>query len=117
MSTIMIVLEMPNNQLYPGQRSFYDLASVRIKIAAKKFNIKPNAWQCAYTDFGWGITDILEAYLKIRPFHFFKSEQSNSKFPTWLDFYKGRINNEDIYTHFYIDDENGYLVINSFKRC
>ena len=32
-----------------------------------------------------------------------------------VDYYKGKINGEEIYTHFYID-KDGTLVINSFKH-
>jgi hypothetical protein len=65
--------------------------------------------------FGWGILEIEDAYRKLQSKHFYKSESSRVKPGVFLDVYKGKINGERIYTHFYIDEQN-LLIINSFKR-
>lgn len=107
---------MPKSKDNFGHSSYYSLSDVKNKISSNKVNIKPNARERAYKDFGWGMKEILDVYSKLKTIHYYKSEPSNCKFPQWLDFYKARFNGEDIYTHFYIDDENGYLIINSFHR-
>jgi hypothetical protein len=97
--------------------SFYQLSEVRQKIAAGDVMVHPNAIRCAFQDFGLGIEGILNVYRKLQPRHFFKKANSRIKKPTVvIDYYKASIDGEDIYTHFYIDDTNGKLVINSFKK-
>ena len=60
---------------------------------------------------------MLDALRRLRPGHFHKSDNSDVKPAVVLDFYKARgLKGEDVYTHFYIDDEKRVLVINSFKR-
>lgn len=79
--------------------------------------IHSNAIRCAFQDFGWETKDILNVYRKLQPKHFVKKENSKIKKPTVvIDYYKASLYGEDIYTHFYIDDTEGKLVINSFKR-
>ncbi len=78
---------------------------------------KPNALNCAQRDFGWETRDILDALRRLKPGHFYKSEPSGKKHGVVLDFYKAYgLKGEDVYIHFYIDDEDGVLVVNSFKR-
>jgi hypothetical protein len=97
-------------------RPSYKLADVKNKIAANRVLINLNARQSAFNDFGWHWEDIIDVYSKLRPQHFYKTEQSLFKFPLWIDVYKAHLRGEDIYTHFYIDDENETLIINSFHR-
>jgi hypothetical protein len=65
--------------------------------------------------FGWGILEIEDAFRKLQSKHFHKTEPSRVKPGVFLDVYKGKINGERIYTHFYFDEQD-FLVINSFKR-
>jgi hypothetical protein len=79
--------------------------------------IHSNALRCAFQDFEWGKEGIFNVYRKLQPRHFLKKANSKIKRPTVvIDYYKANIDGEDIYTHFYIDDTIGKLVINSFKR-
>jgi|WetSurMetagenome_2_1015567.scaffolds.fasta_scaffold285638_2 hypothetical protein len=97
-------------------RPSYNLEDVKRKITAKKVLINQNARQSAFDDFGWEWKDIVDVYSKLQPRHFYKTDQSLFKFPIWIDVYKAHLNGEDVYTHFYVDDESGNLVINSFHK-
>ncbi|MBA7714630.1 hypothetical protein ES703_123659 [subsurface metagenome] len=100
----------------PRPRSYYGLSEVIRKINNGQFIIRPNATQHALEDFGWGISEIKKAYNILKAKHFYKTDASKIN-PLWVvDIYKARLIGEDIYTHFYIDDTVGILVINSFKR-
>lgn len=104
-----------NNTAIPPQSS-YDLAKVRSKIAGRQVLIKSDVLKDAWRDFGWGYSEILASYIKLKPKHFYKTEKSIYLPDVLLDFYKARINGEDIYTHFYIDKTENRLVINSFHK-
>jgi hypothetical protein len=98
------------------QKSFYKLSEVRQKIAAGEVLINSNAKRCAFQDFGWGVEGILNVYRNLRPKHFYKTESYKGRPTVAVDYYKANLYGEDIYTHFYIDDDEGKLVINSFKE-
>jgi hypothetical protein len=94
----------------------YNLGNIRQLIDQGKVNIRPNALRSAFDDFGWGIDDIKNAIKKLQPKHYYKPEAHRDNTDITLNYYKARgINNEDIYTHFYIDPD-GILIISSFKR-
>jgi hypothetical protein len=97
-------------------KSHYKLSEVIKKINNGQVLIKPNATRLAYRQFGWGLCDIKDAYRKLRPKHFHKSDVSKYKAGVYLDIYKATINGEKIYTHFYIDNNSKFLVINSFHQ-
>lgn len=97
-------------------RSYYELSEVVQKINSGQFLIKENAILYALQDFGWGISDIMNAYRMLKPKHFYKTDDSKAKPGLVIDVYKAHLNGEDIYTHFYIDDSENKLVINSFKN-
>lgn len=96
-------------------RSYYSLTEVVQKINNEQVLIKPNAVTDAFQLFGWGLSDIEDAYRKLQPRHFYKTDVSKVIPGVYLDFYKATINGERIYTHFYINNKST-LVINSFKR-
>lgn len=100
----------------PRPKSYYELVEVRQKLVNKEFLIYQNAIECALQDFGWQISDICDVYMMLRPNHFYKTEKSDKNSNRYIDVYKARLKGEDIYTHFYIDEDNNTLVINSFKR-
>jgi len=93
----------------------YSLTEVVQKIDEGQVLINSNAAGDAFQLFGWGLSDIKDAYRKLQPKHFYKTDVSKAKAGVYLDFYKATINRERIYTHFYIDNKSR-LVINSFKR-
>ena len=63
------------------------------------------------------LVDIIDALCKLQPKHFYKSDTSKVKPTVVLDFYKAvGLKGENIYTHFYVDDQSKVFVINSFKR-
>lgn len=98
-------------------QGIYALSEVRELIEQGRFCVNLNALNDAQRDFGWESSDIVDALKRLRPGHFYKSDSSAKKHGIVLDFYKARgLKGEDVYTHFYIDDETGVLVVNSFKR-
>ena len=96
--------------------SYYPLSEVIQKINNGQVLIRSNAKRDAYQIFGWGFSDIKDAYRKLQPNHFHKTDVSRVKAGVALDFYKATINGEIIYTHFYIDDKTKVLIINSFHE-
>jgi len=97
-------------------RSYYRLEEVIQKINNGQVIIRSNAEDDAYQQFGWGLSDITNAYRKLRPKHFHNTGVSEYIPGVVIDAYKATINGEKIYTHFYINDETKYLIINSFKE-
>lgn len=97
-------------------KSYYQLSEVIKKINSDQVLINKNAEDDAYQQFGWGISDIKDAYRKLRPKHFHKTDASEYIVGVAIDFYKATINGEKIYTHFYINDKSGFIVINSFHE-
>ena len=97
-------------------KSHYQLSEVIQKINNGQVSIRSNAKRDAYQQFGWGLSDIKDAYRKLQPKHFHKTDVSRYKAGLALDFYKATINGEKIYTHFYINDKSKFLVINSFHE-
>ena len=96
-------------------RPYYPLTEVCQKIDSGKFLINDNAKQTAEQDFSWKHDDVKRAYKLLKRKHFIKTEYSEARPGFVIDCYRGHIRGEDVYTHFYIDD-NGKLVINSFKQ-
>jgi len=82
-------------------QSAYPLSEIKQLIGQGKVWLKPNVLKDAQSDFGWGKSDIVDALSKLKPGHFYKAYG---------------LKGEDVYIHFYIDDEDGVLVVNSFKR-
>ena|GEM_PF-1116932 len=113
-----VIMTRPKRK--PGRRSYtkshYQLAEVIQKINNGQVLINSNAERDADQQFGWGLSDIEDAYKKLQPKHFHKTDVSKLKAGVALDFYKATINGEKIYTHFYIDDKSKFLVINSFHE-
>jgi len=95
----------------------YPLPEVRKLIEQGRVIIHPNARQDAYNDFGWDTDAVIEALKKLKPGHFHKREVSNRNQWHVYDFYKAYgLCGENVYTHFYIAQDEDNLVINSFKR-
>jgi hypothetical protein len=116
MSTLMLHYMAKGRKQRVAPKSYYSLTDVVQKINDGQVLIKPNAERDAYQLFGWVVSDIKDAYRKLQPRHFYKTDPSKAKAGVYLDFYKATINGERIYTHFYINDKSNLLVINSFKE-
>ena len=99
-----------------AHRSYYPLSEVKEKINNGQLLIRPDASHDAWQHFGWEYEDIIKAYRMLSPSHFYGTDYSEERPGCVLDFYKAHIMVEDIYTHFYIDDSNRKLVINSLKQ-
>lgn len=116
MSTPMLLYMATRGKGRVAPKSYYSLTDVVEKINRGQVLINSNAERDAFQLFGWGLSDICDAYRKLQPRHFYKTDVSKAKLGIYLDFYKATINGEKIYTHFYINGKTGLLVINSFKR-
>ena len=98
-------------------KSCYPLRQVGEKLSTNMVRIRGNALSSALKDFGWESADIIDALKKLTPDHYDKTDPSEKKPGIMLDFYRAaNIKGENIYTHFYIDDQTGFLIINSFKE-
>ena len=115
MSTPMLLYMVKRRKQRVAPHSYYPLTEVVEKINRGQVLINSNATRDAFQLFGWGLSDIKDAYRKLQPRHFYKTDVSKIKPGVYLDFYKATINGERIYTHLYINDKST-LVINSFKR-
>jgi hypothetical protein len=97
-------------------RNYYELSEVKEKISNGQVYITKRAQDNAMADFGWGVEDIKKAYLELKTSHFYKNGDAKWNRMIVYDIYKAHINGEDIYTHFFIDDKENVLVIDSFKK-
>lgn len=97
----------------------YPLSLIRKMVETGKVRINPKpALEDAMYYFGWGKEEIKKCLLKLKPSDFHKTE-THSKFPpTMMDYYKAVKIMEDnnVYTHFYIHPKTGFLTISSFKE-
>lgn len=95
----------------------YDLDEVKEKVRKGNVFLHQKALDGARESFGWGEQEIRDAVLNLEAKHFYKSETFSTNAWLVLDVYKARgVLNEDVYAHFYIDDEIDMLIINSFKE-
>lgn len=96
----------------------YDLSLIRQLIDEGKLFIDlDDALIPALNDFGWNENEIKDAMKKLQRKHYYKTDDHRYIPGTKLDYYKAfGIKGEDIYTHFYIDDSSGRLIINSFHK-
>jgi len=114
---LRLTVSKPKKRKFPPRpKASYQLEEVRQKIQNGNVRIAGNAYAGAFRDFGWGKQDIFDVYMRLKNHHFYKTESSKLSRLTMIDFYKIRYMGEDVYTHFYINDYSGELVINSFKQ-
>lgn len=96
---------------------FYTPDEVKQKIQEGKVLLRGNALDGARDAFGWDASDVLSALSELKLKHFHGKDNSKFKPLIVVDSYRAYgLKGENVYTHFYIDDETGYLVINSFKE-
>ena len=106
---------------------FYPLKQVKSLIRANHYRINPNALQTAKDDFEWDCNDIAKCLLKLNgkdyaadttSNHFYKTEDHNKIPHTKMDYYKMREAPDGfkVYTHFYVRNDDGMLIISSFKE-
>ena len=103
---------------HKGQQPSYPLAKVKeLALADNALMITGNALLSAQNCFGWDRADVVKAIRAMRSCDFDISIDSKNRPGTMLDVYKiiGH-KKHDIYTHFYIDSNTGFLIINSFKK-
>jgi hypothetical protein len=96
---------------------FYSLGRVKGLVNAGHYVIRAEAKDTAGKAFGWGESDMRDALMKLQPSHFYKPGISNFEPHFPIDFYKARgLKGENVYIHFYIDDETNLLMVDSFKE-
>lgn len=109
------------------QKPSYPLKDVKQLIHENHVFINQNAIADAWDDFGWQSDDIKKCLLKLNDKyyshnreknHFHKTDPHNQSPNTMIDYYKAKniMENNSVYTHFYINAHSGMLIINSFKE-
>jgi hypothetical protein len=79
--------------------SYYPLHEIRLRIKKGKVQVTGTAYSCALQDFGWGEKDILDAVRKLKPWHFYKTEECRVDPGQMVDYYKARgLKGENVYT-------------------
>ena len=112
-----VVKRKKGNRIQGRTGPYYSLGVVKGLVKTGNILIREKALDSALKDFGWEVSDILDALKKLQPKHFYKPGESyfTPKIP--FDFYKAyNLKGEDVYIHFYIDKETELLIVDSFKR-
>ncbi|MCK4548381.1 MAG: type II toxin-antitoxin system MqsR family toxin [Candidatus Eisenbacteria sp.] len=116
-AVILMVSKRRKKQKRPRPTPHVCLNEVRRLVQNGQVLIRPNALWDAEEAFGWDEADIFDALGRLKPKHFYKSAESDCVPGTMLDFYKARsLKGENVYIHFYVDEETRKLVVNSFKE-
>jgi hypothetical protein len=99
-------------------RPFYPLAEVKNCLANCQYRINPDCLNDAQNDFGWNEAEVVAALLKLEESMFYGSDTLKHKPETVIDKYRcpKLHGGENVYTHFYINDNIVMLIINSFKQ-
>ena len=112
-----MVKRKKGNRIHGRTGPYYSLGKVKKLVKTGKVLIRGNALDGARYSFGWEVSDILDALKKLQIKHFHKSEKSHFTPKMPVDYYKARgLKGEDVYTHFYIDNEIELLIVDSFKQ-
>jgi len=100
-----------------AQRS-YSRKILEEKINAGEVDIRDNALRDAYYCFGWEKEEIEKCILKLKRIHCYKTEPHEKCPEAMVDFYRAEnvMEENNVYTHFYIHPETKRLIINSFKE-
>jgi len=97
----------------------YPLKEIKRLIREEPVIINEDAQNDAYYDFKWKPEDIKKCILKFNDkYHFWKTEK-HGKYPgVMMDYYKAYniMDGFNVYTHFYISPQTGFLTISSFKE-
>lgn len=105
----------------------YPLKDIKTLLGISHYKINSNALQTAYDDFGWMEPKIVKCLQKLndRDYcadkarnHFYKTEPHNLIPHTKMDYYKMQNAPEgfQVYTHLYVKNVGGKVVISSFKE-
>ena len=101
--------------VFMRNKPYYSKKQIHDFISSGKLEITELARKSAKSVFGWSINDIKKAILALPQKYCYKSEQRYNNPKIWVDYYRAPgIMGENIYTHFYVDDE--MLIIDSFKE-
>jgi hypothetical protein len=101
--------------LMQHNNAYYSKKKIRSLIENGAVHITEWAIETAKKHFGWGYDSICNAILKIPTSCCYKRDVRYDSPKIWVDYYRANnIMGENIYTHFYIEDET--LIIDSFKE-
>jgi hypothetical protein len=106
---------------------YYPLKSVKQLLTANHFEISDPALSDAHYHFHWGPSEIIACLMSLndRDYvknmaknHYYKTEPHRKIPNTKMDYYKmqNAPGGFEVYTHFYIRDFDGKLMITSFKE-
>jgi len=106
----------PPQQRQTGRNTpYHGLRIIKRLMNEGRCEITDDAVRGALKSFGWEISEIRKAILKLQPKHFYKTEKHFSNPGIYVDYYKARgLMGENVYIHLHVD--NGFLVIESFKE-
>lgn len=97
----------------------HPLSDVRNLLKRKMYTINAPALQDARNDFGWGESDILAAIGKLRDMHCYCAGDPHHVIGgAFVDKFRARALHlgEDVYLKYYVNPNNGFLIINSCKK-
>ena len=113
----IMVKRKKENAIHGRTGPYYSLGVVKGLAKAGEVLVRHEALESARKDFGWELSDILDAFKELQLKHFYKTENSHFVPDLAIDYYKAyRLKGEDVYTHFYIDKETNVLLVDSFKK-
>ena len=96
-------------------KPYYSKKRIRALICQGKIQVTQGARKSAKDDFWWSVDDICKAMLALKTTQCYKSEPRYQNPKIHVDYYRAHnIKGENVYTHFYIDDNT--LIIDSFKE-
>lgn len=94
----------------------FPLREVKTLAKEGRYIIAQQALKSAHDDFEWGAEEIIKAILFLSEKHLHKRSVCYNKSHIMMDVYKACLMGENIYIHFYIDDDDRLLIIGSFKE-
>jgi hypothetical protein len=96
-------------------KPYYSKKQIRNFIFSGNVSVTDDAKESAEDDFGWDKEAIYKAMVALPIKCCYKSETRFQNPKIWVDYYRApNINGENIYTHFYVDEDK--LIIDSFKE-
>jgi len=112
-----MVKKKSRHRLQERKAPYYSLGVVKGLVKNGDVRIRDKVMRSAEKAFGWDESDMRDALMKLQIKHFYKTGPSDFEPHFPIDFYKAHgLKGENVYIHFYIDDETNLLMVDSFKE-
>ncbi len=96
---------------------YHSLREVRRLVREGRVLVWRKALDSAGQDFGWGMTNVLEAVCCLGKKHFYKTEPCSAVKGAMVDYFKAHgLRGEDVYVHLYVDPDSRVVNVQSCKR-